>query len=85
MGNLKCDHKKTKLKMVAWATEDRSGHKQGFSMRTCCVRCGAVVPSGPNKKKQTFKELRDGRYKAKKERDRKNDYTRKTKHKNKGE
>ena len=38
-----CDHKKTKLKLVAWAIDSRHGHKQGFKFVKCCARCGCVV------------------------------------------
>ena len=45
-----CDHKKTKPKLVSWATNCRYGHEQGFATKNCCVACGAIVPSVDNNK-----------------------------------
>ena len=38
-----CNHKQTKVKMIAWATTDRHGHLQGFKRVRCCVKCGCEV------------------------------------------
>lgn len=39
-----CDHKKTKMKLTAWAYWDwKNGHRQGFAVKPCCVRCGKEV------------------------------------------
>lgn len=44
MSNLMlCDHKKTKKKLVAWATDCKGKHEQGFKMKECCCRCGKQV------------------------------------------
>jgi len=38
-----CEHRRTKMKLVAWAIDSRYGHEQGFMMRKCCAKCGKVV------------------------------------------
>lgn len=38
-----CDHKRTKMKLISWATDSRIGHQQGFKMSMCCARCGRIV------------------------------------------
>lgn len=38
-----CTHKKTKPKLIAWATKSRYGHRQGFRMGRCCTFCGKEV------------------------------------------
>ena len=40
---MKCDHLKTKIKLVAWATDDRFGHQQGFKHVECCALCGCEI------------------------------------------
>lgn len=39
----KCDHKKTKRKLVTWATDCKGNHEQGFKWVECCIRCGSEV------------------------------------------
>ena len=43
---LKCDHKKSKMKLVAWAFNYKGKHEQGFKMVKCCAKCGCVVLDG---------------------------------------
>ena len=38
-----CEHVETKPKLVAWATDSRYGHEQGFKMQDCCKACGKLV------------------------------------------
>jgi hypothetical protein len=38
-----CAHKRTKMKLIAWATNSRYGHEQGFRMGRCCCLCGREV------------------------------------------
>ena len=39
-----CTHKgEKKEKLVAWATDCRGEHAQGFKKLICCTGCGAVL------------------------------------------
>lgn len=38
-----CEHKRTKIKLISWATDSRDGHKQGFRNAMCCATCGKLV------------------------------------------
>lgn len=40
---MSCNHSRTKMKMVAWATESQGEHEQGFSHELCCAECGCKV------------------------------------------
>lgn len=40
---IKCDHKKTKMKLVAVANSWKGKRSQQFVMKECCRRCGSVV------------------------------------------
>lgn len=40
-----CGHKKTKLKLIAWAIDSRYGHEQGFRIGNCCCLCGKEIPN----------------------------------------
>ena len=39
----KCDHKRTKLKLVVYAFNCRLGRDQYFNMVRCCADCGCIV------------------------------------------
>jgi hypothetical protein len=41
--SLKCDHKRTKMKMVAWAYLCKDRREQGFMSVECCARCGSII------------------------------------------
>ena len=41
--SLKCDHNRTKMKMVAWAYTCRDRRQQGFKWAECCARCGGII------------------------------------------
>ena len=52
--SLKCDHKRTKRKMVAWDSTCRYGRQQGFMYIECCARCGSIVkPNRENVKNES--------------------------------
>ncbi len=38
-----CPHKHTRPKLVAWATDTKGIHEQGFKIENCCIDCGTVV------------------------------------------
>ena len=38
-----CTHKKTKMRLVSWATVCKGQHEQGFVYKKCCVVCGVEV------------------------------------------
>lgn len=40
---MQCKHKKTKIKLVSWATTCKGQHEQGFLYKRCCVICGCEV------------------------------------------
>jgi len=42
--SIRCTHKMDKKKrLVAWATDCRGEHAQGFKKLICCTGCGAVL------------------------------------------
>ena len=44
MNNAKCHHTNgSKPKLVAWAIDYANTHEQGFVVKMCCVKCGAVI------------------------------------------
>ncbi len=45
-----CDHKKAKMKLMSWATKDRTGHRQGFKMKLACELCGRIIHDKVNTK-----------------------------------
>lgn len=48
-----CEHKKTKVKLIAWARTSRYGHEQGFRSARCCCTCGKEVgEKNPNSKQE---------------------------------
>jgi len=38
-----CEHEDTEMKLVSWAEVCKGKHTQGFVMKKCCARCGAVI------------------------------------------
>ena len=60
---MRCQHRETKYKLVAWATGSRYGHRQGFKRVLCCAKCGCLVqPINPSETDITEKvnyELRN--------------------------
>jgi hypothetical protein len=42
----RCDHKKAKVKLVAWATDCKGEHEQGFRRAKCCAKCGCLWQTG---------------------------------------
>ncbi len=38
-----CDHKKTKMKLTAFAYDCKGRHWQYFKMVRCCQKCGCAV------------------------------------------
>lgn len=37
-----CDHTEIGMRLVAWATDCRGQHWQGFKMMLCCKDCGCI-------------------------------------------
>jgi hypothetical protein len=40
---MSCEHLNVKDKLVAWATDSKHGHDQGFKYALCCSDCGHEI------------------------------------------
>ena len=38
-----CEHPEAQVRLVAWATDCKGQHEQGFSHKYTCTSCGQVV------------------------------------------